>query len=110
MTGAQIPKRPDLPHPCRALPLAVLATLGLAACTQFPELDARTADIDPRTPYPALVPLDPLLARAKDDQITGDTESRLDARAAGLRARAAAMRGDVIGDDTRARMAAGVTR
>lgn len=96
--------------PRRILPFVLAASVSATACARFPELDARTADIDPQTPYPALVPLDPLLARVADDQITEDTEASIEARVAGLRARANAMRGDVIDDETRTRMSEGVAR
>lgn len=110
MTVPRKSTRPDLSDLRRILPLILVATLALAACAQFPELDARTADIDPRTPYPALVPLDPLLAGATDDQITEETGPRLEARAAALRARARSLRGAIIDDETRARMETGVAR
>lgn len=96
--------------PRRIFPFVLAASVSATACARFPELDARTADIDPQTPYPALVPLDPLLSGAGDDQITEDTEASIEARVAGLRARANAMRGDVIDDETRSRMSEGVAR
>ncbi|MHA6344009.1 hypothetical protein [Roseivivax sp. CAU 1761] len=105
----------------------VLICAGLAACTQFPEIDAAQTPGIERAPYPRLLPIDTLLAgpapRATPEMAVA-LERRaagLDARAAGiapaagpapdaaaLKARAAALRGAVVDDATRARMAQGV--
>lgn len=71
---------------------AVMAVLMLAAaCTQLPpDLDgAETAEAR-AAPYPALVPLDPLLDTA--DAADPDPAAAVEARGARLRARAAALR------------------
>lgn len=90
---------------------ALLTLLAIAACTQFPDLDSRTTRAAMNAPYPALVPLDALLAGlpAMD---RGEVITRgLEGRAAGLRARAAALRARaVIDSGTRARLAAAVAR
>lgn len=65
----------------RALPLLML----LAACTQFPQVDAASKSI---APAPALLPMDELIAQV-------DQTAALDplaARIAALRARADALR------------------
>lgn len=90
--------------------LALPLILALAGCTQFPELDSRTADIDPRAPFPALVPLEPLLAQAGDTRIDDESEARVAARVAALNARAERLRRTIIDSDTRDRMDRGVTR
>ena len=74
-----------------------VAGLGLAACTQFPELDHTQSTHLENADYPALVPLDPLLARASaPGPDPAETQADLAARLAGLRARAGAMRGTVL--------------
>jgi hypothetical protein len=69
----------------------LLAFLVVAACATPPEVPVRlTSDSD--APYPALVPLDPILAAA--GAVPGDDPAAgLDARAAALNARAGALRG-----------------
>ncbi|MCO0634594.1 hypothetical protein M8745_01310 [Lutimaribacter sp. EGI FJ00014] len=91
----------------RALPL-VLA--GLAGCTQFPELDYRAEDLDPYAPYPALVPVEPLLAQSGQSRVTDEDAPALRARVAALRARAAQLQRTTIDSDTRDRMNRGVAR
>jgi len=77
--------------------LCALALLLPAACTQFPVLDSRATPEMLAAQYPALVPIDPLLARAAADQIDAtQTENAMDARVAGLQARAARLRGSVL--------------
>lgn len=68
-------------------PALCLAVLGaLAACAPFPELDALGPDT---APPPRLLPIDSLIAQA---QVTSDDPGpALSARAARLRARAAAI-------------------
>jgi hypothetical protein len=96
--------------PLFRLVLPLTLALALAGCTQFPELDSRTADIDPRAPYPALVPLEPLLAQARDTRIDDESEARVAARVAALNARAERLRRTIIDSDTRDRLDRGVTR
>ncbi|KIN64501.1 hypothetical protein Z946_3393 [Sulfitobacter noctilucicola] len=83
--------------------------LGMGACTQFPDLDStQTAEIDAAA-YPALVPLEPLLAQA---QTTGpdpvQTQGALDARLSALRARANGLRGTVLTNAEKERLRAGL--
>ena len=66
--------------------LSVLCLAGLAACAPFPELDALGTDSGPPPP---LLPLDDLLAQAQDT--TSDPGPAVAARAARLKARAAAI-------------------
>lgn len=66
--------------------LLFIAT-GLAACAPFPELDAVGPDTGPP---PQLLPIDTLLDQARTD--TKDPGPALAARAAGLKARAAAIK------------------
>ena len=46
------------------LPLCLAALTLPAACTQFPALDSRATPELLASDYPALVPVDPLLAKA----------------------------------------------
>jgi len=82
----------------------------LAGCADFPDLPGTMAAGD--APFPALVPIDGLLALAAG---SGAAVLRAEAgtagvmgRVAGLSARANALRGPVIDGATRARMRAGV--
>lgn len=90
----------------------VIIALLLAGCTQFPELDA-TVDPDLQdAPFPALVPLGPILSRSQElpniDGSVPDLAANIDARISRLRARAATLRGPVISSASRARMRRGV--
>ncbi|MFQ6549759.1 hypothetical protein AADZ90_017555 [Aestuariibius sp. 2305UL40-4] len=85
----------------------LLIPLILAACTQFPELDARLDDASLTAPYPTLAPLDQLLAQA--DQTGFDPTASLEARADALRARAARLRAPVIEPRLRRRMLQSIT-
>ncbi|SFE65688.1 hypothetical protein SAMN04515678_11340 [Roseivivax sediminis] len=79
----------------------------LAGCATFPEVEAvESADVD-TADYPRLVNIDTLIARTAP-RATPDLRAGVEARAAGLRARADALRGPIIDDATRARMDAGV--
>lgn len=55
-------------------------------------------------PYPTLIPLEEVTARAATLQTDAGTPDAVAARAADLRARAAALRGPVIDPATRARL------
>ena len=83
----------------RTLPVLVL----LAACAQFPDLDALPPDTS--LPPPALLPLDDLLAQASAPSVAEAAGTALASRAARLRTRAALMRGPVLDPATRARLA-----
>ncbi len=90
------------------LPL-ITALLWLAACTQFPALDATITPELAAADYPELVPLEPLLAQASAGRIDPvATQSGLTGRVAGLRARAARLRGSVLTGNERVRLAEGM--
>lgn len=87
---------------------AALLCLSLTACTQFPELDGTVEPSLEGADFPALLPLEPLLAGAapvvSDPVETADT---LERRIEALRARARALqRRDIVDPATRARMQA----
>ncbi|NOR30648.1 hypothetical protein [Sulfitobacter sp.] len=89
--------------------LCALALLLPAACTQFPALDSRTTPEMLAAEYPALVPVDPLLAQAAAGQINADqTENSMNARVAGLQARAARLRGSVLTGSEKQRLGEGL--
>ena len=89
---------------------AVLALLG--ACASFPAVDAAQARFAQRaggpSVTPSLVPIEGLIAQAVPGRATAGARDALAARAAGLRARAKAMRGPVHSPATRARLAAAI--
>ena len=95
---------------CRAAFLVLpFALLTLGACTQFPALDRTITPALENAEYPALVPLDPLLATATAGRVDPvQTETALIARVAGLRARAAQLRGSVLTGRERQRLAQGL--
>jgi hypothetical protein len=78
--------RTPRPHSITALFLGVSL---IAGCTQFPELDRTITPELEAAPYPDLVPIDPLLAKATAGRIDPvRTEAELSGRAAQLEARA----------------------
>ncbi|WP_299146035.1 hypothetical protein [uncultured Tateyamaria sp.] len=92
----------------RATP--ILFCLVLAACAQFPELDSTVSPDVANADFPALVPLEPLLAAS--DPIVSDpdqTTQTLNRRVAALRARANALqRRPIVDAATRARLRQGI--
>lgn len=89
-----------------SLPLALLA---LSACTQFPALDHTLTPQLENADYPALEPLDPLLAAATVGRVDPvQTENALIGRLARLRARAARLRGAVLTGPEKQRLAEGL--
>lgn len=102
-------------QPCRETKLRLRASLlgalvmGLTACTQFPELDARLTEADLQARPPSLVPAERILAGADTQAIGEDVQGTLDDRVAALQNRAQALRGTALEPETRARMQAGVT-
>ena len=87
---------------------AALLCFSLAACTQFPALDDAVSPEVQDADFPALLPLEPLMAGATP--VVGDpaeTTQTLERRVAALRARARALqRRDIVDPATRARMQA----
>lgn len=86
-----------------------MIALALTGCTQFPDLDHTQSDALKAAEYPALVPIEPLLARANapgPDPV--QTQENLDSRLAGLRARANAMRGTVLSNAEKRRLETGL--
>lgn len=82
---------------------------ALTACTEFPALDGTVPPSVSDAPFPALVPLAPLIAQAAvADRGGADAQAALTPRLAALRARAAGLRGPVIAAPTRTRMTRGV--
>jgi hypothetical protein len=92
------------------IPLVLIALPALVAgCTQFPALDRTLTPALEAAPYPALVPLGPVLAAA---QRTGldpqQANAALDARVAALKSRAARLRGSVLSGAERVRLEKGL--
>lgn len=71
---------------------ALLLAAGLAACTQFPELDATRSAAVANAPYPDLVPIETLLA-GPEPQATEAVIGQVQGRVAGLQAKATRLRG-----------------
>lgn len=91
------------------LPILPTLALCLSACTQFPELDRTVAPAQESAAYPALVPVEPLLAAATEGRVDPDqTEADLQGRLARLRNRAAGLRGSVLSGRERQRLAQGL--
>lgn len=87
------------------VPLFGLALL--AGCATFPELDAAaTARLPGTSTYSEVIPNDEVLARAGTPTLTEPDRAALDARVAGLQARAAALQGPVVDAETAARLQA----
>ncbi|WP_299654444.1 hypothetical protein [uncultured Tateyamaria sp.] len=90
---------------------AALLCLTLTACTQFPELDDTVSPSVQAADFPALLPLEPLMARAApvvSDPV--ETTQTLEARVSALRARARALqRRSIVDPATRARMLAALS-
>lgn len=87
------------PAPMRAFTCLISLMILIPAatgCTRFPALDDTVTAQNARAPYPALVPIAPLLEEtAGSTRAERDTqEQKLQARGAALRARAAALQAD----------------
>jgi hypothetical protein len=89
--------------------LVALSLPALAACAQFPELDHTQTTRLENADYPALIPIEPILARADAPRpdLTRE-ESVLNARLAALRARADRMRGTVLSGAEKQRLENGL--
>lgn len=76
----------------RPIPFLSVCTL-LAACAQFPDLDAAVSDRAKAADYPQLVPAEQILTRDITPRLDDDAGDRLLARAERLRARGRILRG-----------------
>lgn len=87
-------------------PATLAVILALGACTQFPDLDSTIPPGAERADFPALVPLDPLLAQNIASAEDNDAISAsLEARVAALRARARSLQtGSIVDPATRQRL------
>lgn len=85
-----------------AIQLTVLA--ALTACSQFPELDEAVSDSARDAPYTELVPIETLQAQAPQAAIDDTTQEVVEGRAERLRARASALKPDVIDEESQSRM------
>ena len=89
--------------------LSSLFCLSLVACTQFPDLDETQTQELIRADYPALVPIDPILAAQTPSTLDVSAENdRLNARLANLRRRADRIRGAVLAGAERQRLENGL--
>ncbi|MCX7559276.1 hypothetical protein OS190_06815 [Sulfitobacter sp. F26204] len=89
--------------------LCTLLALPPAGCTQFPELEHTQNGPVAQAEYPALVPLDPLLARAATPGADpAGEQAELFRRIAGLRQRADMMRGSVLTGPEKQRLQQGL--
>lgn len=73
-------------------PLIFLGGIVLSGCTQFPELDRAIPKSEQTGPYPALLPLEDLVAQTQEPRIEESEADTVAARAAALRARAARLK------------------
>jgi hypothetical protein len=88
--------------------IASALLMALSACAEFPALDAAESDAAARAPYPALVPLGPLLDVGPAEEEGPDAiVAGLTGRAAALAARADALRAPVIAEEDLQRLAQG---
>ncbi|MEO0391219.1 MAG: hypothetical protein AAF218_09810 [Pseudomonadota bacterium] len=88
---------------------AFLLPMALMACTQFPDLDAAVTDASRNADYPALIPIEPVLAQVPTQRVEPSVlQQTQDSRVAALKARADRLRRTpVIDGATRRRMAQG---
>jgi len=87
----------------------ILLVPALGACTQFPDLDHTQTTRLENADYPALVPIEPILARASAPSVDPAREqAALNSRLAALRARASRMRGSVLTGAEKQRLANGL--
>lgn len=94
----------------RRLWILPCAALVLGACTQFPALDRTLTPELVGADYPALVPVEPLLATASAGRVDPvQTQAGLEGRVSRLRARAARLRGSVLSGRERQRLAQGLS-
>ena len=80
-------------------------TCGLAACTDWPEIEIPGAAESAAAPWPQLAPIETMTGEAAPTQYgVGPSEARI----AALEARAAALRDAVVDDNSRSDMEHGV--
>jgi len=109
------PAQPSRPVAMNRLPsrLPALLVVLAAGCAPLPDFGAaggRGGLPPPAGGYPQILPIEALLAQADGMVLDAGLAATVVARAAGLRARAAALRRPVIDSATRARMAAAARR
>ena len=93
----------------RAPWILLAAATSLAACTQFPELRHTQTGALQDAEYPALVPIEPILASVDAPSTDPALEQdALNARVAGLRGRANRLRGGVLSDAEKKRLEEGL--
>ena len=95
----------------RAFHLCILPLLllSVSACTEFPQLDRTITPALENADFPALVPVEPLLANATQNRVDPvRTQAELQGRLSRLRARAAGLRGSVLSGRERQRLAQGL--
>lgn len=87
--------------------MIILLTLAaiLAGCSQFPALEDSVSPAAKNAPFPALVPVEDIQARAAPEAITPETLPGVEARVARLKARASRLRGSVLDRPSRERLA-----
>lgn len=92
-----------------ALFFLATAALALSACTQFPDLEHTRTDALKDAEYPALVPIEPILAAIEPPgTLPDETTAGINTRLAALRGRAEGLRGDVLSADDKRRLAEGL--
>ncbi|QCO56632.1 hypothetical protein EOK75_12455 (plasmid) [Pseudorhodobacter turbinis] len=89
-------------------PFVLYLFAALGGCGGFDQLDAIQSQPASGGAAPQLVPIEGLIAQAGPGRATASARDNVAGRAAGLRARAKAMRGPVHSPATRARLAAAV--
>jgi len=82
---------------------AIALAFSLAACADFPELDATITPEMRRADFPRLATISEL-QNTPEPRITEATQAGLQARIAALRARAGRLRGAVVGPEAQERL------
>lgn len=92
-----------------ALFILPLVAILIAGCGDVPPLDPGVGDSTRSAAYPDLIPAEEITGQVASDAIAPETADDLDSRSAGLRARAARLKGGVIDPTTHNRMQTGVS-
>ena len=90
-------------------PLALLLALSLAACAEFPELDATLSAEMRAAPYPSLAPTAELSASQDAPRLSSTSAASLASRVTALRSRASRLQGSIVSRADKARLQAGVS-